>query len=675
MAQVGSFQQPTVSAEEQRITSAVPVQAASALVQQAGTSSTDGAAALRPALALSLPPVRVPVKFKITIPYVFLAIVFALAGAYLISRVVFETLESRFLNQLVEVGTLSADRMVNEEQQRLKTLRLIANTEGVAAAVTAGSAEQLRLLILPLAINAREDAVEILDRQGLGLLSLRHPQGTPVESYEASQGDVLLREQGFVRRVLAHTIDGEGDKHAGFVRLPWGDYFFVAGPLLNDDNEVIGAVLVGRSLKQLTDAFRQETLAHTTIYTDDGTVVASTLVDPVQSGYSLDPERLAQVRRDGEQHSILRDVTAGSVTYTEILGPWTARDTEHLGAIGTALPQDFLTRATDTTRFQIMIVLAGGLLLVLVVGVVLAQRITQPLLQIVAASSKVAKGSLDVAVKPVGNDELAVLAHAFNQMIAGMREVTERRLREIELMRTIEQERELRELKSRFISVVSHEFRTPLTTILSSSEFIKNYYHTLPDEKRSKHFNRIESSVSNMKRLLEDVLIIGRAESGRLTFEPKLIDLDRLCCDLTEEFQQSLPDTHRLVYTMEASSRQLEADEKLLRVALSNLLSNAVKYSPAGGDVVFSVQQTGNHIVVQVTDSGIGIPPKDRHRLFESFQRSTNVGTIPGTGLGLFITKMAVELHHGSITFESQENAGTTFIVRLPLRQPSETQV
>jgi signal transduction histidine kinase len=601
--------------------------------------------------------------------------VFAVTGAYLISRVVFESLEARFLNQLVEVGTLSADRMVMEEQQRLNTLRLIANTEGIAAAVKAASAEQLRLLILPLAVNAREDVIEILDRHGLGLLSLRHTDGDSAETYAASQGDVLLREYDFVQRVLKHTIDSAGDKYAGFARLPWGDYFFVAGPLLDNDNQVIGAVLVGRSLKVMTGQFRQETLAHTTIYSAEGEIVASTLINPALDSTALDAERLNQVKTAGDSLSVLREVTAGSLTYTEILGPWQARDTARLGVIGTALPQSFLTSTTDSTRIQIMVVVAIGLLLVLAVGVVLAQRITQPLIQIVQASSKVARGSLDVTVKPVGNDELAVLAHAFNRMIAGMREVTERRLREIELMRTLEKERDLRELKSKFVSVVSHEFRTPLTTILSSSDLIKTYYDTLPQDKRSKHFDRIETSVTNMKRLLEDVLIIGKAESGRLSFEPIALDFDQFCRDLTDEIQYSAQGTHRLLYTRAAETRWLEADEKLLRVALSNLLSNAVKYSPAGGDVLFDVQQTGDFFVVCVKDSGIGIPAKDQQRLFDSFQRSGNVGNIPGTGLGLYITKMAVELHGGTITFESQENVGTTFIVRLPLKQPAETQL
>jgi signal transduction histidine kinase len=258
-------------------------------------------------------------------------------------------------------------------------------------------------------------------------------------------------------------------------------------------------------------------------------------------------------------------------------------------------------------------------------------------------------------------------------MIAGLREAAQRQLREIELMRALEHERELRTLKTRFVSMVSHEFRTPLATILSSTEFIKNYGAQSSPEKRAKHFDRIQSSVANMTRLLEEVLLIGRTEAGRLEFNPQPIDIEVFCRDVLDELQATTAQ-HTLRFTRRGDGATAEVDEKLMRLALTNLLTNAIKYSPQGGDILVLLVCESQYFTISVKDSGLGIPEEDQPRLFEAFQRASNTGKITGTGLGLYITKMAVELHGGNITFTSQVGAGTTFIVRLPSKQAEEPE-
>lgn len=620
----------------------------------------------------TLPKVRVPVRLKITLPYAFLALVFALAGAYLISQVVFESLEERFTNQLIEVGKLAADRMVLEEDARLETLRLLANTDGLAEALVVGDAERLREIALPIAVNAQEEAIELINLEGVSVLSLRQRTGFGEEQYLSTRGDSDYQAWDFIQQILQGVDDSGRDKHANVVRAPWGDYLYVAGPVYGEDEAPVGIVLVGKTLPTLAHQFREQTLAQTTFYALDGSPIFSTFLANGDADLRLDANQVQNIRENQEAGSLSRSLSILSIEYSEIVGPWTVRADTNIGMIGSSLAQTFLASPSDTTRLQIFVLVAVGLIVIVAIGTYISRKISQPLLQIVTASAQVAQGNLDVSVEPVGNDEVAVLAHSFNHMMEGLREATARKLHEIELMQDLEHERELRELKSRFVSMVSHEFRTPLATILSSSEYIKTYGEVAPYAKRQKHFGRIQGAVSNMTRLLEDVLIIGRNDSGRLEFNPTIIDVDEFCREIVDEMQTSAGTRHAIKYAQRGNNRRLLLDANLLRVALTNLLSNAIKYSPDGGRIDFNLVCDEKKLMFRVRDSGIGIPQEDQQRLFETFHRASNVSNIAGTGLGLYITKMAVELHDGQIKFESQQNVGTTFTITMPARVVAE---
>lgn len=259
-----------------------------------------------------------------------------------------------------------------------------------------------------------------------------------------------------------------------------------------------------------------------------------------------------------------------------------------------------------------------------------------------------------------GRIVLCILAH----------DITERKQAEADIRHTLEKEKELGELKSRFVSMTSHEFRTPLATILSSSELLEHYGHKWSEEKKLVHLQRIQVAVKHMTGLLNDVLLIGKAEAGRLEFEPTPLDLVQFCRDLVEEIQLGANHLKNGCPSLLAFSTQglcpACMDEKLLRHILSNLLSNAIKYSPQGGTVYLDLVYNQTEAVFHVQDEGIGIPPADQAQLFNSFHRASNVGTISGTGLGLAIVKKSVELHGGQITVRSEVGVGTTFTVTLP---------
>jgi PAS domain S-box-containing protein len=262
--------------------------------------------------------------------------------------------------------------------------------------------------------------------------------------------------------------------------------------------------------------------------------------------------------------------------------------------------------------------------------------------------------------------------------VGTVEDITSRRQGEANILAALHQEKELSELRNSFLSLVSHEFRTPLTTIRSSAELLDRYNNRLSEEKKQTHYRRIESAVDRMTHLLDEVLLIGQAEAGKLKFEPQPMDLVPWCRDLVEGMQVVVENAHlnerhqhAIAFTSSGECTDAQMDEKLLGHILTNLLSNAIKYSPEGGTVQFDLVCTAREAIFRITDSGIGIPAEYLPQLFASFERASNVGTIQGTGLGLAIVKKAVDLHRGKIAVESEAGVSTTFTVMLPLKDIS----
>lgn len=249
-----------------------------------------------------------------------------------------------------------------------------------------------------------------------------------------------------------------------------------------------------------------------------------------------------------------------------------------------------------------------------------------------------------------------------------VRDIRTRKKAEEELRKMLEKERDLSNLKSRIITTISHEYRTPLTIILSSAEFLEKYRHKLTEDRTLMHLKRIQTSGKHLANLVSDVLFMGQAEAERLKFNPTLLNLEEFCREVIEEIRFSIDNQAGIIFLTKGKCNQACLDEKQLRQILINLLSNAIKYSPQGGTILFNLECGEKVAVFRIQDEGIGIPTEDVSQLFESFHRASNVETIPGTGLGLAIVKKCVDSHQGKITVDSVVNGGTTFTVMLPLK-------
>jgi adenylate cyclase len=368
------------------------------------------------------PRVRFPVRIKITVPYAILALLFAMAGAYVVSQVVLESIRDRYNNQLVTAGKQGTDWMVSEENRLLETLRLVANTSGIADAVQKSDAETVRSIVLPLAVNSSEEIVEVLDAHGTSVVSLRHKVGGDVSDFEYSRGDTLYTGWDFVQPVLARVVEQGRDKYAGYARAPWGDVFYVSGPIYTSDGSLAGVVLVGKKLSSIAREMSQANQADVTLYDIEGEPLASTLFALPDEFYPLNSDQVQEVIANQDASSLVRDVALSNINYSEVLGPWEIRNGKDVGVLGVSMAELFLVRTSRITTTQIFLLVATAFLLVILIGVTLANQITRPLLRVVSASAEVAKGNLEVKVDPNGNDEVAVLAHSFNYMVAGLQE-------------------------------------------------------------------------------------------------------------------------------------------------------------------------------------------------------------------------------------------------------------
>ncbi|MBK8944621.1 MAG: PAS domain S-box protein [Ignavibacteriae bacterium] len=245
-------------------------------------------------------------------------------------------------------------------------------------------------------------------------------------------------------------------------------------------------------------------------------------------------------------------------------------------------------------------------------------------------------------------------------------EITRRIKAETKVKSALEKERELNQLKSTFMSTVSHEFRTPLTSIYSSVELIERYSDKWEKSKTFDHYKRIKNSIEHLTQMLEEVLKLNRSENSKIVFNPENTELEIFCKNIAKDFEPILANEQKLNFSFTLKQKNYFVDRSLLKIILSNLISNAVKFSPQNGEIDFEISEQKSKIKFIIKDRGIGISEVDIEKIFNPFYRSNKVSTIAGSGLGLSIAKSYVEIHKGKIEVESKLNKGTTFTLLIP---------
>ena len=274
-------------------------------------------------------------------------------------------------------------------------------------------------------------------------------------------------------------------------------------------------------------------------------------------------------------------------------------------------------------------------------------------------------GGVDYITKPFQVEE--VLVRVENQLTLRRLQI-ELQQAKIDALRALDREKELSRLKSEFVSMITHDFKTPLASIQGFAGLLQAAEHNLTEAVKNRYFDKIDAAIEHMRQLLDNVLLISGAEIGKLQCHPKPLNLETFCRDLVETMQLSQEHQNSITFTCAGDCPQADIDAMLLRQILSNLLSNAMKYSPEGGAIQFDLVCQDDMTRFRIQDNGIGIPPENLSNLFEVFHRCHNVGQIRGTGLGLAVVKKCVEAHAGQIHLESKEGVGTTVTVTLKLQ-------
>ncbi|MDZ7962973.1 MAG: ATP-binding protein [Aulosira sp. DedQUE10] len=262
------------------------------------------------------------------------------------------------------------------------------------------------------------------------------------------------------------------------------------------------------------------------------------------------------------------------------------------------------------------------------------------------------------------DQELSISSLPHGGTVCILRDISDRKRAEAAMQEALRQARELHQLKSQFITMVSHEFRTPLSVILVATETLKRYAHQWTPEKNQIRYDRIIAGVERMTELLNDMLVMNRSGKHQAELNPIPLNLEKFCQELIVTFTTS---EHPIIFESQGNSRQICFDPIVLQLILTHLLSNAIKYSLDAGKVMFDLIFAPEQVTFSIRDEGIGIPLEDQDKLFIPFYRGSNVGNLPGTGIGLAIIKQCVEQCQGVIHVTSQVNQGTLIIVTLPI--------
>jgi PAS domain S-box-containing protein len=255
------------------------------------------------------------------------------------------------------------------------------------------------------------------------------------------------------------------------------------------------------------------------------------------------------------------------------------------------------------------------------------------------------------------------LENAINKLLNSNKQLAQR---EEALESALTKEKELNELKSRFVSMASHEFRTPLSTIMSSAALLARYTETDQQSKREKHINRIKSSVANLTGILNDFLSLSKLEEGKIEEIFELVNIEELCESIYEELEGILKPNQKIEHFAHREIKKIKSDKRILKNILFNMISNAVKYSESGDTIRCNIHYNEDNVKIDISDEGIGIPENEQKYLFERFFRASNAETIQGTGLGLHIVKQYLNRLNGNISFKSEDGLGTTFTITLP---------
>lgn len=619
------------------------------------------------------------IRFKVILPFLLLTLLVAVTGAYVVTRLVANSLDERLTNQLLEAGRVVSDSMARQEIEQVQSARAVAFTRGLGEALRDGDNDQVAILAKPAAAGANIEALMLFDGQGREALHLvKQSNGSFLDvsrrgdKTTLSIVDELLVEndpQSFPRRMLEkNPVD---DRY----------YYYTSIPVTSEEN-VVGVAVVGTSLNTLVPILKATASADVIFYDANGHALASTLgmnaADPLfLRTFTIENSFYERIlKQDGIVEGENFEVEGRS--YRSGFGPLKISD-DRIAVFAVVLPLDFVVESGSVSRNNYIILYSAAMVAVILMGYLIARMIIKPLSALVRTSRAIAGGDLTKRTGVKTNDEIGVLANTFDDMTENLQQRT------LELEKTNQILEQMDRTKIRFIQVSAHELRTPLTIVQGYAQIIE--LKAKENHELQKYAKGIVEGTTRMVDVIDNLLDASRIDSNLLEIMATDVQVEKLIKKAMNIFEDSLTE-RGITFIAEGLSSlpDIKADKELLYKVFYHVIMNAIKYTPDGGSITVSghtINSDSQEPVVEITvkDTGIGIDPQYQELVFEKFYQTGEVllhssGKTKfkggGPGLGLAISRGIMDAHHGRIWLESPghdevNNPGTTVFIRLPV--------
>lgn len=619
------------------------------------------------------------IRFKVILPYLLLTLLVAVTGAYVVTRLVANSLEERLANQLLEAGRVVSDSMARQEIEQVQSARVVAFTRGLGEALRDEDEEQIVLLAKPAAGGLNVESLILFDGQGREALHIiKQTNGSILDVSQRgtkttlSTVDELLTENNpnsLPKRTLAKDpVDG--------------NYYYFTSIPVTFENQVIGVVTVGTSLNTLVPQLKSTSSSDVIFYDDSGTAIASTLgintADPLfLRTFTIEENFYNEIINqddsvEGENFEVEERL------YRNGFSPLKISD-DRIAVFAVVLPMDFVVDQSSVNRNNYIFLYSAAMIAVILVGYFIARMIIKPLSSLVTTSRAIADGDLAKRTGIQTNDEIGVLANTFDDMTEHLEERTH------ELEKTNQILEQMDRTKIRFIQVSAHELRTPLTLVQGYAQMMQLKAKNNPDFE--KYANGIVDGTTRMVDIIDNLLDASRIDSNLLEVLLTEVEIDELVEKAEKAFKASLEERDISFITEGLSDLPtVDADDNLFYKVFYHVIMNAIKYTPDSGTVTVTGRtitgdNNNNEVEISIKDTGIGIDVQYHELVFEKFYQTGDVllhssGKTKfkggGPGLGLAISRGIMEAHHGRIWLESPghneaTNPGTTVFIRLPV--------
>ncbi len=625
------------------------------------------------------------IRFKVILPYLLLTLIVAVTGAYVVTRLVSNSLGERLSNQLLEAGRVVSDTMTRQEIDHLESAQIIAYTRGIGEALNMGDADQLSVLAKPITGGLNVESLMLFDAQGLESIHfIREFNGTvtdvttPGRPSTLSIVDDLLAEnspESLPRRTLAlDTVDKRY-------------YYFTAIPVVFED-QVVGAVVVGTSLNVIMPLLKNTSLADVILYDESRQAIATTLGqqgmdDLFKQTVSIEDELYRSVV-NGNGIVPGRDLGFDDRSYRVAYGQLRMAD-DSLAVFAVVMSSEYVAESGSLSRRNYAFLYGAAMVAVILIGYFVARLIINPLLKLVRTSRAIAGGDLTMRTEIKSRDEIGVLANTFDEMTEHLQQRT------LELEKTNKILEQMDRTKVRFIQVAAHELRTPLTLVQGYAQMVE--IKSKDNKDLIRYTTGILEGTARMVDIIDNMLDVSRIDTNQLQLKPAEVHIDEVIERVEKTFQPAFEE-RKLTFSTEGLVHLplIQGDKDLLYKLFYHIIVNAIKYTPDGGHILVSgrlLEETGNELQIQIVvkDNGIGIDPQNQKLVFEKFYQTGEVllhssGKTKfmggGPGLGLAIARGIVTAHRGSIWLESpgfneMTNPGTTVFVQLPVNGHRES--